>query len=200
MTRPAARLLAAPAAAIALLAMTACAHAETKHAVAAPAAAAAPASGAASAPMVHADVIGLDGKKLGMVMLQETPAGVLVSADVTGLPAGDHGFHFHQKGLCDTATKFDSSGGHFAGGDHQHGYMTANGPHGGDMPNQHVGADGLLKTQILNTGVTLSPGPKSVFDADGTALVIHAAADDYSSQPSGNAGGRIACAVISTAK
>jgi Cu-Zn family superoxide dismutase len=132
--------------------------------------------------------------------LQETPAGVLVTADVKGLPAGEHGFHFHQKGLCDTATKFDSSGGHFAGGEHQHGYLTANGPHGGDMPNQNVGADGLLKTQILNTGVTLGAGPKSLFDADGTALVIHAGVDDYSSQPSGNAGGRIACAVISAAK
>ncbi|EJL34607.1 superoxide dismutase family protein [Novosphingobium sp. AP12] len=193
------RILAAPAAAFAFLAMTACAHAEAQHAHAA-----SPAAAAATAPvspgMVHADVIGLDGKKLGMVMLQETPAGVLVSGDVKGLPAGEHGFHFHQKGLCDTATKFDSAGGHFTGGDHQHGYMAANGPHGGDMPNQHVGADGLLKTQILNTGVTLSPGAKSLFDADGTALVIHAAADDYSSQPSGNAGGRIACAVISTAK
>jgi Cu-Zn family superoxide dismutase len=193
------RILAVPAAALAFLAMTACAHAEAERAhAAAPAAAAA--TTAAPGGMVHADLIGLDGKKLGMVMLQETPAGVLVSADVKGLPAGDHGFHFHQKGLCDTATKFDSAGGHFTGGDHQHGYMSTNGPHGGDMPNQHVGADGLLKTQILNTGVTLSPGAKSLFDADGTALVIHAAADDYSSQPSGNAGGRIACAVISTAK
>jgi Cu-Zn family superoxide dismutase len=192
------RILAAPAAALAFLAMTACAHAEAEHAhAAAPVAAAAT---TAAAPMVHADVIGLDGKKLGMVMLQETPAGVLVSADVKGLPAGEHGFHFHQKGLCDTATKFDSAGGHFTGGDHQHGYMAAKGPHGGDMPNQNVGADGVLKTQILNTGVTLGSGSTSLIDADGTALVIHAAADDYTSQPSGNAGGRIACAVISTAK
>lgn len=209
MTRPAARILAASAAAIAVLAMTASAHAAAEHAHAATAPAAAAAAAAPPAPAaapavagaaVNGDVIGLNGKKLGKVTLQETPAGVLVSADVKGLPAGDHGFHFHQKGLCDTAAKFETSGGHFAGGDRQHGYMAANGPHGGDMPNQHVGADGLLKTQILNTGVSLSPGPKSVFDADGTALVIHAGADDYASQPSGNAGGRIACAVISKAK
>lgn len=198
------RILAASAASLVLLSMAGACNAAAEHAhTAAPtaaAAAAAPAAAAPAGPSVRADVIGLDGKPLGTVVLQETPAGVLVSADVKGLPAGDHGFHFHQKGLCDTATKFDSSAGHFAGGEHQHGYLVANGPHGGDMPNQHVGADGVLKTQILNTGVTLSPGPRSLFDADGTALVIHAAADDYTSQPSGNAGGRIACAVISPAK
>ncbi|MEE4453500.1 superoxide dismutase family protein [Novosphingobium resinovorum] len=192
------RILAASAA---LLSLAGAAHAADEHAghAATPAAATA-ATTVAAAPMIHADVIGLDGKKLGMVMLQETPAGVLVSAEVQGIPAGEHGFHFHQKGLCETATKFDSSGGHFAGGEHQHGYMVATGPHGGDMPNQNVGADGVLKTQVLNTGVTLSPGPKSLLDADGSALVIHAGTDDYTSQPSGNAGGRIACAVIAAAK
>jgi len=158
------------------------------------------AKGASAAPMVHADVIGQDGKKIGMVMLHETPAGVLVKADVRGIPAGEHGFHFHQKGSCDTATKFESAGGHFTGGDRQHGYMVASGPHGGDMPNQFVGADGVLKAQVMNTGVTLSAGPRSLLDADGSALMIHAGADDYTSQPSGNAGGRIACAVIKAAE
>lgn len=177
-----------------LLAVGAAASAQAAHdhaAMAAP---------AATAPTVRADVIGLDGKKLGLVVLQQTPAGVLITANVKGLPAGEHGFHFHQKGLCQPATKFDSAGGHFAGGDHQHGYMSAKGPHGGDMPNQRVGADGVLETQILNTGVTLSSGLKSLVGADGSALVIHAAPDDYASQPSGNAGGRIACAVIAPPK
>lgn len=181
------------AASVAFITIAGVAHAADKHAGHS-------ATTAAAAPMVHADLIGLDGKKIGMVMLQETPAGVLVNAEAKGLPAGEHGFHFHQKGLCDTATKFDSSGGHFTGGDHQHGYMVATGPHGGDMPNQTVGADGALKTQVLNTGVTLSGGPKSLLDADGSALVIHAGIDDYTSQPSGNAGGRIACAVIAAEK
>ncbi|WP_159982501.1 MULTISPECIES: superoxide dismutase family protein [unclassified Novosphingobium] len=199
------RFLAASAASIVMLSMAGACNAAAEHAHAPVASAAAPAAAAAEVPapagkVVHADVIGLDGKSRGMVMLQETPAGVLVSADLKGLPEGDHGFHFHQKGLCDTAEKFNTSGGHFAGGDHMHGYMVMKGPHGGDMPNQHVGADGMLKTQILNTGVTLSPGPKSLLDADGTALVIHAGVDDYTSQPAGNAGGRIACAVISKAQ
>lgn len=152
-----------------------------------------------AAPMVHVDVIGLDGVSLGMVMLQETPAGVLLTADLKGLPEGDHGFHFHEKGQCDPAQKFTTAGAHFAAGDHKHGLMVMGGPHGGDMPNQHVGPDGVLKAQVLNTGVTLSAGPKSLLDADGSALVIHAGVDDYTSQPAGNAGGRIACGVISAA-
>ena len=158
--------------------------------------------GAAStdAAMIHADVLGADGKSLGMVMVQQTPAGVLITADIKGLPAGDHGFHFHQKGLCDPAQKFTTAGDHFAGKGKQHGLMVMGGPHGGDMPNQHVGADGVLKAQVLNTGVTLGKGVNSLLDADGTALVIHGNADDYTSQPAGNAGPRIACAVIAAPK
>lgn len=151
----------------------------------------------AAAKVIHADVVGLDGKTIGTVALRQLPAGVLVTALVSGLPAGEHGFHLHEKGVCDTADKFASAGGHFAPGGHPHGLMVAGGPHGGDMPNQHVGEDGQLRTEVLNTGVTITDGPLSIDDADGTALVIHAGADDYTSQPSGNAGGRIACAVVS---
>jgi Cu-Zn family superoxide dismutase len=154
----------------------------------------------AGAPMVHADVIGLDGESLGMVMLTGTPNGVLVTADLKGLPEGEHGFHFHEKGICDPGEKFATAGGHFAAGAEKHGMLMEGGPHGGDMPNQHVGADGTLKTELFNMGVTLGAGPKSLQDADGSALVIHAGADDYKSQPSGDAGGRIACAVISAPK
>ncbi|MCT2400577.1 superoxide dismutase family protein [Novosphingobium mangrovi (ex Huang et al. 2023)] len=154
-----------------------------------------PASG--EGKTVEANVIGLDGNSLGKVTLVQTPTGVLVSTDLKGLPEGEHGFHFHEKGVCDPAEGFKTSGGHFAAGAHEHGLMTMGGPHGGDMPNQYVGPDGVLKEQIFNTGVTLTPGPKSLLDADGSALVIHAGADDYTSQPAGAAGARIACAVIS---
>lgn len=157
-------------------------------------------AGHGEAAPVQADVIGADGAKLGTVMLQQTPAGVLVTADVKGIPAGEHGFHFHEKGICEPAQKFTTAGGHFTGGDHQHGLLVQGGPHGGDMPNQIVGADGFLKSQVLNTGVTLSPGKTSLIDADGSALVIHAGKDDYKSQPAGDAGGRLACAVISAPK
>ena len=138
---------------------------------------------AAKGETVHATVVGSDGNSLGMITLQQTPTGVLVSTDLKGLPEGEHGFHFHEK--------------HFAGSHAKHGLMVEGGPHAGDMPNQYVGPDGVLKEQIFNTGVTLTPGPNSLLDADGSALVIHAGADDYMSQPSGAAGNRIACAVIS---
>jgi len=149
-----------------------------------------------SAQTVRAEMVDGAGKPIGSVMLQDTPGGVLITTDLKGLPAGEHGFHFHEKGLCDAAQKFTTAGAHFAAGQPQHGLMTAVGHHGGDMPNAYVGADGVLKTSLLNTGVTLAPGPKSLFDADGSALVIHAKADDYKTQPSGAAGDRIACAVI----
>ena len=154
----------------------------------------------ASSAAVHVDVIGLDGGSRGMVMLQDSPTGVLITTDLKGLPAGDHGFHFHQKGACEVSGKFASAGDHFAAGGAKHGLLVQGGPHGGDMPNQHVGPDGLLKTQILNTGVTLAAGLKSLRDADGSALVIHSDADDYKSQPSGAAGGRIACGVIGSSR
>lgn len=158
--------------------------------------------GTAAAPgkMVHADVLDASGKSIGMAMLQDTPNGVLITTDIKGLPAGEHGFHFHEKGTCDAAQKFTTAGAHFAAGSKQHGLMVAGGHHGGDMPNAIVGTNGMLKTAVLNTGVTLSPGPKSLFDADGSALVIHAKPDDYKSQPSGDAGDRIACAVVAAPK
>lgn len=169
-------------------------------ALSAPAFAGDHATGAVAAPMVHADMIGADGKSLGMVMLQDTPTGVLVVTQLRGLPAGEHGFHFHEKGTCEAAKKFTTAGGHFAPGGTQHGLMVMGGPHGGDMPNQHVGADGALVTQVLDTGVTLRAGPKSLADLDGSALVIHAKADDYKTQPSGDAGDRIGCAVVAAPK
>ena len=150
--------------------------------------------------MVHATLIGADGASHGMVMVQDTPSGVLITTELEGLPAGTHAFHFHEKGMCEPAEGFKTAGGHFAPMASKHGLMVEGGPHGGDMPNQTVGADGKLETQILNTGVTLAAGPKSLFDADGSALVIHAGADDYKSQPSGDACGRIACAVIAATK
>jgi Cu-Zn family superoxide dismutase len=169
-------------------------------AIAAPALAQDRPAAAAGVRMVHADMIGADGKSLGMVMLQDTPSGVLVATQLRGLPAGEHGFHFHEKGVCDAEQKFTTAGAHFAPGGTQHGLMVMGGPHGGDMPNQHVGADGTLVTQVLNTGVTLASGPKSLADLDGSALVIHAKPDDYKTQPSGAAGDRIACAVVAVPK
>jgi len=143
-----------------------------------------------------ATFINAQAQQIGTANLLQTSQGVLIEAEIQGLPPGEHAFHIHQKGACDPATKFESAGGHFALSGEKHGFLAEGGPHAGDMPNQFVGQDGMLRIHVLDPNVTLEIGEGSLFGADGTSIVIHAKADDYSSQPAGNAGDRIACAVI----
>jgi Cu-Zn family superoxide dismutase len=134
------------------------------------------------------------GKSVGTVELLQTPAGVLLKVSVKGLPAGEHAFHIHAVGKCEPP--FDSAGGHFNPGNKHHGILAGEG-HAGDMPNLHVPASGALDIEVFNASITLEKGkPNSVFDTDGSAVVIHAGKDDYKSDPAGNAGERIACGVI----
>ncbi len=150
----------------------------------------------ASAASVGGALLGADGATLGNVALAETASGVLLMRiEASGLPAGIHGAHIHQTGKCEAADGFKSAGGHLAG-DHQHGVMDAGGPHPGDLPNLHVGADGAIDIELFVPGVAMAGDGPSLLDADGSAFVLHAGADDYSSQPSGDSGGRIACAVL----
>ena len=135
------------------------------------------------------------GKTVGMVMLSDTPHGVLMHVTLMGAPAGPHAFHVHATGKCEAP--FTSAGGHFNPGSKQHGAMNEMGMHAGDMPNVIVPADGNLAFDVLNDAVTLKAGaPNSLFKDGGTALMLHGAADDYKSDPAGNAGPRIACGVI----
>jgi Cu-Zn family superoxide dismutase len=133
-------------------------------------------------------------KEVGKATLTVTPSGVLVSLDLTAVPPGDHAFHIHAVGKCEPPD-FKSAGPHFNPDETKHGLMNPEGPHAGDMPNLHVPADGKLQVEILDPAVTLS-AEAPLLDADGAALVIHAAADDYKTDPAGNAGDRIACGVI----
>lgn len=135
------------------------------------------------------------GQTVGTATLQDTPNGVLIKADLIDVPPGPHAFHIHTTGKCEPPG-FTSAGGHFAPGGTRHGLLAHAMPHAGDLPNIHVGPDGKLKFEVLAEGVTLGPGPTSLLDADGSALVLHATADDYVTDPAGNAGGRIACGVI----
>jgi superoxide dismutase, Cu-Zn family len=150
----------------------------------------------AAAQEATASFIDQNGQVVGTASLRQAGQGVLITVDLKGLPAGEHAIHVHLTGRCDPASKFESAGGHFAVDDQKHGYLAEGGPHGGDMPNQRVGADGALMAEIYNTGIALGAGSASVFDEDGSAIVVHAKADDYRSQPAGAAGDRLACAVI----
>lgn len=136
------------------------------------------------------------GKEIGTAQLTQTDKGVRIQAEVRGISPGSHAFHVHETGKCDPETGFKSAGGHFNPTNAKHGSMESGTAHAGDMPNQKVGDDGVFKASIVNPNVTLASGDKSIFDSDGSALVIHAGTDDYKSQPAGDAGDRVACAVI----
>lgn len=147
------------------------------------------------AQSAKAQFIDAQGKDVGAAELEQTPGGVLIKLDLKGLPPGEHAFHVHEKGACEQADGFKSAGGHFAGGGGKHGHVKG-GPHAGDMPNQFVAQDGSLRAHVMNPKISLGSGKGNVFDKDGSALVLHAKPDDYKSQPAGDAGDRIACAVI----
>lgn len=138
------------------------------------------------------------GQQVGTVRAWQTAGGVSFRIDGTGLPHGVHGIHVHAVGRCE-GPSFDSAGGHWNPANRKHGINNPAGPHGGDLPNVTVAANGVLGETVTVSGANLGtiPGtPGSMLDADGAALVLHATADDYMTDPSGNSGARIACAVI----
>lgn len=135
-----------------------------------------------------------DGRPAGVATLLNDARGLRISINATGLTPGAHGFHLHTTGKCE-APGFTSAGGHLNPDDRKHGTMSAGGSHLGDLPNLEIGADG---TGRLTEAVPGEQGAlAAIFDADGTAVVIHDQPDDYRTDPTGNAGGRVACGVLS---
>ena len=134
------------------------------------------------------------GQSLGTITLLETPQGVLLSGDLTHLTPGPHGFHVHGVGKCEPP--FTSATGHFNPDGKKHGFHATSGSHAGDLPNLHASLDGKAVVDMMAQGLSLSGGPRSVIDQDGSAIVLHAKADDYTADPAGNSGDRIACGVI----
>jgi Cu-Zn family superoxide dismutase len=151
-----------------------------------------------SAKTAKATLRNAEGKEVGSAALTQTPAGVLIRLTLEGVPPGERAVHIHGVGKCEPP--FASAGPHFNPRGRKHGLMAAGGHHAGDMPNLVVPPDGTLTVEVLNPDVTLAKGKaNSLFAGQGSALVIHAGKDDYKTDPAGDAGGRIACGVISRA-
>jgi len=142
-----------------------------------------------------ADFVDKDGKASGRATLTTAAnGGVLIEVEVTELPANKWvAFHVHETGNCDAAGHHESAGKHFNPTNAEHGLLSAKGPHAGDMPNQYVDQDGVLRAQIFDSMVTLDGKTDGI---RGRALIVHSNSDDYRSQPAGDAGERLACGVI----
>ena len=134
------------------------------------------------------------GETVGEATLTDTPSGVLIHVNLTNAPAGVRAIHIHETGKCEAP--FTSAGGHFNPTNKQHGLENERGMHAGDMPNINVPPSGVLTVDVLDHAVTLRAGANSLLDADGSAIVIHDKADDYRSDPAGNAGDRVICGVV----
>lgn len=145
---------------------------------------------------INVSLIDNEGIEIGMATLEEGKQGVKISVEGHHLPAGLHGFHIHEKGICETPD-FESAGGHFNPDNKQHGFNNPEGPHAGDIENLEVNEDGTVKAEFINDRVTLKKEEvHSLLSKEGTTLMIHSDEDDYISQPAGNSGERIACGVI----
>src|SRR5271156_2231933 len=143
----------------------------------------------------RADIVNATGDKIGTATFVPSAGGVRVDLNVSQLPPGTHGVHIHNVGKCE-GPDFKTAGPHFNPTNKKHGRDNPAGPHNGDMPNIEVGPDGKVATSLLDTNVTLSEGPNSLFQDGGTSIVVHASQDDYKTDPAGNSGARVACGVI----
>jgi Cu-Zn family superoxide dismutase len=135
-----------------------------------------------------------DGTPIGQVTFRQHPNGVLVTAELSGAPPGVRAFHIHEQGRCEG--DFESAGAHLNPAGGRHGLGSPGGMHAGDLPNLHIPASGALEAELFAPQLTLGEGKGSLLDADGSTVVLHAAPDDYRSDPAGAAGARIACGVI----
>jgi superoxide dismutase, Cu-Zn family len=152
---------------------------------------------AAGPKSAHADIMNSQGTKIGSAKISASGGGVKIAVKVTGLTPGDHGIHIHTVGKCE-GPDFKTAGGHFNPTSAHHGIHNAADPkpHLGDLANLTVKQDGSGSANFMLSGVTLGDDANSLLHDGGTAIVIHAKADDLMSDPSGNSGDRVACGVI----
>ena len=146
-------------------------------------------------PIATATLHAADGREVGTATLRKVDNAIQLDLDVSGIPDGTHGLHFHTVGKCD-APDFATAGGHLNPGGTKHGVQNPQGPHAGDLPNLVVAGGRSSGWTARTLRVVADTTRGGLFDADGTALVIHANRDDEATDPSGNSGARIACGVI----
>jgi Cu-Zn family superoxide dismutase len=157
----------------------------------------APVVAAASKARATAKLSALDGRPAGTADFTATSHGVLIEFDLKGLTPGAHAIHIHTSGHCSLKAAFTSAGPDLSfEPTKMHGFLAPHGPHAGDLPNEFAAGDGTLRASVLSNAISLGNGKKSIFDRDGAAIIVHAKADDYVSQPAGNSGDRVACGVI----
>jgi len=155
------------------------------------------ATGELDAPMALTTLLDAEGTVVGDATLTETEEGVVIQVTLREFMAaasGEHGLHIHAVGAC--TPDFQAAGDHFNPTAAAHGMENPAGAHAGDLPNVTVDTDGNAIYQATNTMITLAAGEGSLFDEDGSALVLHADPDDLATDPAGNSGDRIACGVI----
>ncbi len=144
---------------------------------------------------VSTEIRGIEDQALGSVVFLQGTQGVLAKIDLHNVPQGWHAIHLHENGACED--DFSTAGGHASHKKHQgygenHGFMTGDSLHSGDMPNIYVHRDGTAKLEYFLPSLTLA----AMREGNGSAVILHEGADDYASQPSGAAGTRIACGVV----
>jgi len=145
-------------------------------------------------PLAEASLVHPDGTPAGKARIVTAGGHAMIAIELTGIPAGEHGLHLHTTGKCD-GPAFASAGGHLNPGGKAHGMDNPAGSHLGDLPNVTADAQGKVST-VIHYGGDPQALATALFDADGSALVLHAGADDYKTDPSGNSGARIACGVL----
>ncbi len=150
---------------------------------------------ATEALQAKANMVDTEGNEVGEVKFTEGEDGVLITLKLNNVSDGEHGIHIHAVGKCEQPT-FESAGAHFNPSNKKHGIENPEGPHAGDLQNITF-KNGEVDTEFVAKEITLEKGlANSLFDEDGSSIVLHESADDYQTDPAGNSGARIACGVI----